>query len=1221
MLPLPWDAVELERMVARYARLGLGDHHAQLRGRTGQRQHGIDVLAKERRGGQTIWWAFQAKHMKTFTKANLTKELKRLEEFDGKVDHYVVVTTAPPSTAVQDHARNLCGARGFEIAIWGWEDFAARFRDACGSDAWLSTSERARRRGEWIDAVRSEAANRSALDPLLMPRGSTIAVEDVWIEPELHATDPSLSTNRREWFRDTGPDAPARLVPLVGAAGAGKTSLLWHFAAERAAEAAEDADAPLPVVVTAQNLVLRGAAAVAAAMSSTEPGQLWADQGTDWLVLVDGFDEVAEPARTRASHEVRLLLKVKTVVGVAVACRDSHLTPGLFGAPGALVVLPWAPSMAEGFAQRWADATGRPAGERGHRSVYALEAALSAAYGVPSDQPGAPWIARQRMLHAALVDWPRGRDSTASEPNRQAIECLALEAARRGGRLTRAERAGLGLAAHEAWLETEGRRSGVFGVDADGLLVFTHQHVTEALAAGELARQPPAAIARAAEFAPLSTIAHLAALGCVLADLTLLRVLVSAATRANGGMIAALRRVRWHIRVVDDLGSLGGEHIDTAAEALIMVAANETWSWIREAAAPWLVDVATRGGPLWEATWSRLEVSLGAGASRGACLQGYADKAREDSTLPSDPGFWIAFLYEEDAWVRAVATQELATAPEFEEKERFLVMALLDHGHAPFAAAHAAITAGLALRLREINRPDLVGQLRGLLRCGRQFPAGAAALALRPGEAPVEDVLRALRDLDTAAHPPQLAAAVAEVATLPGAEEWMAAHWPSGPQPGHESSPISAPYLGELPPSDRVRQILVSSLAGGFARGGRWADAPEFIRRDGAFLAGMSRATRTRPDEVGPVVLALVREAATWRSPPFLTPDAQVDLGEAAARDPELVSALARWWDSPTLQVRSSFPGIALEALAAEGHAEAARVYSAWLPSAPFMLLLSSWWRPPSSAVLAAPAVLAAARDHCLQAWAWATEGRVNANGERSSLAAEAVGHLLRGLWPAWAATEIPQGLVTRALDPADPRWFRSSLEAFIPSGLPLPLADALLDRLAAWPTLGTWEVDYYVAIASRTGLTPRAREAFWEMLNHGRNSGMWSAAAGLAARADSPDARAAAERAATLFPAYFSSRQISEEQVASLVRAAPESWLTAVERSISENGFWEAAENVAVLRGLVEVAPRELRERIARALDTVRQGFQAWVPTAGTAVFRPDDAALDLLFRISEDW
>ncbi len=1220
MIALPADGVDLERMVERFAQLWLRDPHAARRGRSGQAQQGVDVLAQDRRRGHGEVWAFQAKHVATFRPADLRAEIRKLEALPHPIDHFVVVTTARPSRSVQDLAIELAQGRGHAIAVWDWEHFSELFRRECGDGDWLALRERADQRAAWIDTVRRHARSRTALDPLPPPPGREVAVESVWVEPELQASGgigPPLAT--AAWFHAPAGGKAAKLVPVVGPAGAGKTSLLWHVALERCEAAASDPEAPLPVVIGAEALAHGGASAIGAASSADAPGALWRDLGTDWIVFVDGLDQAATAQRARAMREVDALLASDRIHGVAVSCRDTHVTQGLFREVATLRVLPWSSSAAQAYRSRWAAASGgADPRDEVRRPVQALEGALAAAFGVPADDPGAPWLTRQHMLVAALVDWPQDRGGVGPADRRATLERLALAAVARSGHpVSRTDRLALGLADAEDWLVAESRRSGIFVVDPQGALAFTHPMVSEALAAAELARKPVWEIVAAAGRVPLASTAHLAAIGRVLRDPSALAGLLAAFAEARGGTIVALRRIRWLVRTIDDLGILGVDGIDTAADALVEATTTEVWPWARNQASAWLGDVAARGGPLWDATWARLAALFAHSTARGACLQGYADRARDDASLRSDVPFWMRFLAEEDAWVRAVAVAELARGPDFKGCEEVLLLALVDHADAPFAGAPSAVVAGWALRGRETERAELVPKLVDILRSGRQFPAGGAALALRPGEAPVEQLLRALRDLSAGRRSPSIAWAVAALVPLPGATEWLVRHWPGGQGPAEDAPPLSSPFVDVLPPSDRVRRQVISAAAAGFARGDRWASAPDSIRGDAAFLAGMARAARGRPRQADAVVVALVREATTRRRFPFLDPDAQLEVGSVAHRTPELVEVLVAWWDAQTLVPRSSFPGLALEAAATHGDVGARRVYAAWLPHAPFMLLLGGWWRPPTSDALAHAEIATAARAHAVDLWLYATEGRANADGKREFLAVEAVGHTLRGLWPTWQGTGIPEGLVVRALNDTEHDWFGSALEAFLPAGLPEPLAIELLRRISAWREQDGWRLPFYVHVAEATGLTPRAAGALVELVAAGDHPAMWPAAAALTA---DPDARLAASvRVAELFPKYFLQGELSDIQIGALVEAAPGHWVTAVEAA-SAHGYWAAAELSAVLPFLVDMARGADRQRVRAVLRHLCEGPQPWVPTRGMAVFRLIDAALELLNRLEED-
>jgi len=101
-------------------------------GRGGQRQHGVDIVA--RRGNQ---WpvGLQCKRkskwpVERLTVADVDKEVTEARKFRPKLKSFYVLTTAPDDAKVQKHARLLTArqeAKGlFDVNVLGWSEIIRR---------------------------------------------------------------------------------------------------------------------------------------------------------------------------------------------------------------------------------------------------------------------------------------------------------------------------------------------------------------------------------------------------------------------------------------------------------------------------------------------------------------------------------------------------------------------------------------------------------------------------------------------------------------------------------------------------------------------------------------------------------------------------------------------------------------------------------------------------------------------------------------------------------------------------------------------------------------------------------------------------------------------------------------------------------------------------------------------------------------------------------------
>lgn len=82
---------------------------ANLRGRQGDPQHGVDIESVGRNGGEEWSAGIQCKHSQSFAPADFLKELGRLEGFPRSLDEYRIVLACDASTSVRDLAKKQCG--------------------------------------------------------------------------------------------------------------------------------------------------------------------------------------------------------------------------------------------------------------------------------------------------------------------------------------------------------------------------------------------------------------------------------------------------------------------------------------------------------------------------------------------------------------------------------------------------------------------------------------------------------------------------------------------------------------------------------------------------------------------------------------------------------------------------------------------------------------------------------------------------------------------------------------------------------------------------------------------------------------------------------------------------------------------------------------------------------------------------------------------------------
>jgi|GEM_PF-6284474 len=137
-LPVPRDWQVFEDFCRDLFAAEWGDPEAKLHGRSGQRQHGVDVYG--RRDGE--WMAVQCKRRGIFPEKHLGKteirdEVAQSRKFGSPLACLVIATTAPPDTGFDQLERELTDEHGFRVVIYGWAALVAMLQNHDGVfDRW-----------------------------------------------------------------------------------------------------------------------------------------------------------------------------------------------------------------------------------------------------------------------------------------------------------------------------------------------------------------------------------------------------------------------------------------------------------------------------------------------------------------------------------------------------------------------------------------------------------------------------------------------------------------------------------------------------------------------------------------------------------------------------------------------------------------------------------------------------------------------------------------------------------------------------------------------------------------------------------------------------------------------------------------------------------------------------------------------------------------------------
>jgi hypothetical protein len=1178
-IPRPADAVELEHMVEGFARVFLGDPLAHRYGRPGETQDGIDVVARDRRPGERgDLWAFQCKRTHAFRPKGLATELAKLAKSVHAPTHYVVVTTAPVSLRVEDAAIKASSGQRV-VAVWSWDKFAVRAKEA-GLGGWLPSEARRAHRVAYAKRLIQDFERAH----VLYPRLAGPALHEVWVDVApllLHAPPRGVASvqHLEHWLSDPG----VRRVALVGDMGSGKSVSLLR-AAERLAQRILDGDdaQALPVRVRARDLrPPLGERPLAELLRQAEvPEALANDPGTDWRVWVDGLDELRDPgerervlaALYRVSDELR-------VRGVAVSGRPASL--GGLGPEAEWVRLEltaWSPTQSAELERRLGASPDRF--QRVRAPLYTTVRALQ-------EDPPHPSRGLEHLIRVAYEAWPkeRGQGAEGLRQHRMGLEELALRCILQREPLEDLAVGVFTLAGFAGALDSA-QSLGIL-VHEGGSLRFADAHVHAALASVALTRRSDDELRDIAARVEAKDILWLA-LDRLLEEQRerVVRLVFTEGVTFQRTVETQFGLLDAAIELIEGGRSDEGLVLWCVREACALTL-NELAPWVRQAAGERVARLAALGG----LAWTLIRGSLVEGFDRGGDRAAWFD-ALPASALSED--HWSLLMLEE-VDVRVVAATKLGEHVESSSVQTVLLWALMDDGY-DLQWGGPSIAAGRALRrVQGPGRQAVVDHAVPLLRWGAQFSAGGAALALRPGEAPVAELLNALRHLHLGCPTePSIFAALQELRAQDEAAAWLAKHWPDAPeaQPRAQSPVLTQPQTEEPPPSSSVRRAIRLATAPGLVRDPAFASA---LLGDWSTELALCRAGYDHPD-------ALVAVLSRPHLPSFGS-EAQRLIGRAAVAHQSVAGALIDAWD----QVRhpSRYPGLALEPLIQRDmKGRAAQIYAEWLPSFPFAQILASDRTTPARFVFDAPAIRAAAKLWCSDLWAYATEGRVGDDGRRTFLHELTLGSVLGAAAPAWFdEASIVEGLLNRARA-GEGQWLEAAAAL---------LALAAVRVRERWSTPSPWSAEEIPVLLHEL----RFRGAGGEVEDIARRvydehwaPGLVQAALLLADLND--DLVARSRELAEVWPRFSLGWRVLPQQCDAIVAAAPEAWAVRIEQVVGQGYLLGAGEILVAMEALARVplAPA-VEASVKRSLAAFERLPLLWVvrPGGGASVNTADYA------------
>lgn len=1026
---------------------------------------------------------------------------------------------------------------------------------------------------------------------------------------------------------------------LLGDPGSGKSWAMLRAAGDLAVLARSAPDGPLPLLVTARELIAcenpREALRNHCTTIGPEMEPLLASPDQRWIVLVDGLDEAGASGNTAVLKLMRMF--GARLEALLISSRPTFM-PRVGVVTGELRLLPWREVDVDDFLHRWEavapDAVGRLRA-RDARTVVGplLSSPQAATLCVLAARSGGPVLGNQALLveHVLQTLWKRRSESrpaagTPPVPWDMVSPLLrhlakiylvhGLHALDENGieRLAHKLNPDMAVRIKDALIQDVGLLTRVrpgqvdfpFRVMAEHLL--GRQIWDECEHGAKVSLLPNLCRRRWAEEPVRLAVlwaSHHSGSECAAGLID--AILVGEEEDCPGFSDKHLRPVLIALRTGADL-SLPPHTARRLRRAAFRRIMEESSSWVGDRIADAVRSLAARS-PAHAVPLFRVLTRFASDPRRSPAAW-YAAQTFED------PELWLSLQWHRDEAVRALSNDRLGRWKDRQDVIEWLFTVLNDEGRSaggvPPALAAARVLRSTDRRLWPEGMPE---ELRARLETNDQMLAGGAAMILKPDEASPVLLARAFRAhlLGLGADP----AAVRELGADPEGLAALESEWPTWREEVERSArTVKEPGEGSWglwpPPSSVVRERLWSAI-------GRWAALhPRLSRHRRARRAELSfqgiitfcEAIQYEPSAVEELFRRLELEPLGYWPPPSVEA-----LARAAVRHPHVRDRLVLEWAHMRARPRfigNYYPGHALDLLVAAGDPDATRIFAEWLPSSDHLNLPRAEAPIPAS-VLCVPVVREVALALARNAWA-----------EMEKLPPESVNHTphadyLAVLWGAWESDPDLRGRYEQ--------WLRGDVDqrflAALRMGRRRPRdAETLGDVVARIEVLG----EAAVQAVNRDGdgwveglnlcmrllkeveawrLEERCTTFLFSLLGAPRVAPLWQHACALLARANASDNAPIFARAAARAPASLD--ELTPDLRRLVVELAPPSHAARL-ILLGCYGATPTRESIDVLQSL----PPPLAQKVLRRWRLAFKGAE--LPWTADWRFRRDSRPADRL-------
>ncbi len=132
------DEDEFENLCLCLWRRILEDPNAQLNGRRGQRQHGVDLFGRKKNTPDWVGVQCKVRSGGVLAESDIIEDVEKAKHFNPRLSDLIFATTAPRDAGLQAFVRTLTDKNlkngSFPVHIYAWDDIQLELSEECNID-------------------------------------------------------------------------------------------------------------------------------------------------------------------------------------------------------------------------------------------------------------------------------------------------------------------------------------------------------------------------------------------------------------------------------------------------------------------------------------------------------------------------------------------------------------------------------------------------------------------------------------------------------------------------------------------------------------------------------------------------------------------------------------------------------------------------------------------------------------------------------------------------------------------------------------------------------------------------------------------------------------------------------------------------------------------------------------------------------------------------------